>query len=589
MEPTYNFDDHFKKLLKNLFGDMDEALLKQIFESGKKTELNSGDYLFKQGDGNNELFIVLSGRLRALNQDSAGTAILGDIGAGEPVGEIALFTNEPRMASIVAMRKSLVLEISQEMYGEIVRNNPGFAASLTRFVINRLRRNLLQQNLQASPSNIALINMHDSNPVGELAEGLKEFLGKDFISTKVFHKEKYGPDGLTEELENHKGVNLMLCSGKDQAWTKQCLLHADLIVLLADAEADPSLHPVEESQELYGDSVLNKKTYLVLLHDEDSKSPRGTIRWLKPRNVNLHVHVRKKNAKDLRRLCRIITNRAVGLVLGGSGIKGYAHVGAVKALLKSGMEIDFVGGTSAGALYGMAMTYADFDFEKVDTICRQSVENEEGINDFFLNFFSKDSEKDIASFVENIFKDTQLEDFWINSYCVSTSISNSEVRVHTKGPVWKQVQASFALPGIFPPVVIDNQVYVDGGVSDNIPVDPMYRYPIKHIVAISLTGSEPQKVEAKDVSSAWSQLKETFAKKKKYDSPALTSVMVNSMTFNSRQKEEITKSKVSLYFEMNLGAVSLLDDSKWEKVVKKGYDQTRDFLTELKEEEKFWS
>lgn len=49
--------------------------------------------------------------------------------------------------------------------------------------------------------------------------------------------------------------------------------------------------------------------------------------------------------------CRIITNRAIGVVLGGGGARGYAHVGAVKALLEAGVEIDLLGGTSAGALY----------------------------------------------------------------------------------------------------------------------------------------------------------------------------------------------------------------------------------------------
>jgi NTE family protein len=116
----------------------------------------------------------------------------------------------------------------------------------------------------------------------------------------------------------------------------------------------------------------------------------------------------------------------------------------------------------------------------------------------------------------------------------------------------------------------------------------MYRYPVKNIVAVSLAGSEPEKVDFKTNPSVWEQIKVKFIKKKVYDNPVVTTVMINSMTLNSRQREEINKSKVSLLFEINLRAVSLLDDSQWKKVVKKGHDQTKSYLEKLVDEEKFW-
>lgn len=533
-------------------------------------------------------FLVLSGRLRAVQEKDGNAVILGDIAEGEPVGEIALFTNEPRMASVIAVRKSMVLDINQDHYKAIVSKSPDFAAALTRFVINRLRRNVLQQHVEAAPKNIALIHLQPEDDLSGFLTAIKDQLQKDFLATKLHRKGDVPVEKLFETLEAHKGTNLMYCSGEDKEWTKHCLLYADLVLVMSDFEADKELYAVEKEHNLYKGNILNKKTFLLLLHDEDSGTPSGTQAWLKERAVNLHLHVRRNHDKDLRRLSRILTNKAVGLVLGGGGAKGYAHVGAVKALLNADLEVDFVGGTSAGAIYGIAMTYSDFDFQKIDQICKQSAVQEEGVNDFFLNIFSNKSKTGTEDYIKKLFGEADLEDLWINSYCVSTNISNSEVRVHNKGKIWKQVQASFALPGVFPPVVIDEQVYVDGGVSDNLPVDPMYRFPIKHIIAISLNGADPEDASSDESSKKWEKLKDAFGKNKKYDSPALTSVLVNSMTFNSRQKEEITKSKVSLYFEMNLRAVSLLDDSKWEKVVKKGYEQTRDFLSNLTEKEKFW-
>ncbi|HAZ24144.1 MAG TPA: hypothetical protein DCY95_05395, partial [Algoriphagus sp.] len=162
-----DFNTHYHHLFHKLFGGMSDEMLDQIFKIGTKKELNTGEYLFHQGAKENILYIVLSGRLRAIKEDISGTLILGDIGEGEPVGEFALFTGEPRMASVLAIRKSVVLEFNQEEYLTLVAKNPSLANSLTGFVINRLRRNTFQKNQSTPPKNIALINLqadHDLSP-----------------------------------------------------------------------------------------------------------------------------------------------------------------------------------------------------------------------------------------------------------------------------------------------------------------------------------------------------------------------------------------------------------------------------------------
>lgn len=591
MEMKNKFDDHYRELLSNLFGEMEESSLRQIFEGGKKTELDAGAYLFRQGDSENDLYVVLSGRLRAINEDKNGITILGDIAEGEPVGELALFTDEPRMAAVLAIRKSVVLKISKAEYHTVITKNPHFASALTKFVINRMRRNVLEQKVEAAPKNIVFIQLQEDYDLGPWINEIRNNLEALSIQPQVLDrasKKNNSSTPVLELLESHKGVNLLVCSGKDAEWTKQCLLYADLIILASDFDAEANLYDIETNHKLYENNILNRKKYLLLLHPEDSPVPENTARWFKNRNIHLHIHARKNNITDMRRLCRIITNQAVGLVLGGSGAKGYAHTGAVKALLNAGVEIDFVGGSSAGALYGIGMTYSDFDFDKINHICEESTSEEFEINDFFLTFLSKNSGQKIGEFSRKIFRDTNLEDLWITSYCVSTDMSNNEVKIHTTGLVWQQIQESFSSPGIFPPVVVENQVYVDGGLSENIPIDPMYRYPIKHIIAVSLTGSEPEKIDLNNLPSVWDQIKGKFKKKTRHDNPVATTVMLNSMTFNPRQREEINKSKVSLYFEINLRAVSLLNDANWKRVVKKGNDQTRSYLEELPLEEKFW-
>jgi len=150
------------------------------------------------------------------------------------------------------------------------------------------------------------------------------------------------------------------------------------------------------------------------------------------------------------------------------------------------------------------------------------------------------------------------------------------------------VQASIAIPGVFPPVVIDKQLHVDGGVVDNLPIEPMYRYPVRHIIAISLSTVITREVDYTTTPSARMLMWDKLTRKKRYRIPGIMSLIINSLTLNSSQKQENAKDKVSFYFEMDLKGVSLLDDKKWSETIKNGHNQMKSFLGNMPDNEKFW-
>ena len=88
----------------------------------------------------------------------------------------------------------------------------------------------------------------------------------------------------------------------------------------------------------------------MLLHPRDTRSPRGTRAWLARRPVADHVHVRPDVEADMARLARIESHTAVGLVFAGGGARGLAHLGVYRALAERGIDVDYVGGTSIGAI-----------------------------------------------------------------------------------------------------------------------------------------------------------------------------------------------------------------------------------------------
>ncbi|RIW18189.1 hypothetical protein D0X99_00370 [Algoriphagus lacus] len=583
---------HRRKILLNLFGELEEELIEQILDSGQTLEVDSGQFLFHQGDLDNALYIVLSGRFRALaTLDDGALHALGDIGEGEPIGEFALFMAEPRSASVVAIRKSIVLELKESQYLAIVAKHPSFSSKLARFIVKRLRRNVLQQHLETSAKNIAVINLQADRDITVYTDPIKAQFESLQVSIQILDHESHAnleTQTMYDTLEQHEGLNFLVCSEADLTWSRQCIIYADLIIIATDFYASSEIHEIEKHLSLYSQNILNKKIYLLLLHPEQAKFPENTRRWFVDRKIDLHIHYRKNHGPDIRRFARILSNKAIGLVLGGGGAKGFAHLGVVKALYDEGLEIDFLGGTSAGALYGITASFCDFDQKMIDFYSKDSAESKLTSNDFTIPLISIMSGKKMSNYLKKMMGDAHLEDFWVGSYCVSTNYSNASTRVHDRGLAWKQIEASIAIPGIYPPVVIDNQLHVDGGVVDNLPIETMYKYPVRHIIAISLTQLKSQPVSFSETPPATRILWDMITGKKQYRLPGITAILVNSLTLNSRQKQEMSKSGVAVYLEMDLKGIGMLDDSRWKEIVQKGYDQMKDALKNVPETERFW-
>jgi predicted acylesterase/phospholipase RssA/CRP-like cAMP-binding protein len=591
MNMSSNSDQHYKKVLSKVFDGISDNLLLKILHEGKVLHCDAGDTLFRQGDYNKTMYIVLSGRFRIVSEIGNVSHKLGDVAEAEPLGEITFFTNDPRMGTAFALRPSVVLELNEKDYFHLTTLFPEFATKLTSILIKRLQSNHFQNHLQAPPKNIVLINLQPENDISSWTNSIRTELESTFVPFMVHQQNdntNINYDDTFVSIENFDGLNFMICSERNPLWTSKCILYADLIIIATDFYAKCELQKIEIDHLLYKNNILNKKIYLLLLHPENAIQPKGTHKWLENRKVDLHIHVRKNNARDVSRFCRIIRNQAVGLVLGGGGAKGFAHIGAVKAILNSGIPIDIIGGTSAGALYGLPIAFCDFDYHKIEYHTEQAATKKLISNDLTIPFISLLSGKKLSNYLKQFFGDVCLEDFWVSAYSVSSNFSTSSVSVNKIGLAWQKILASIAIPGVLPPVIIDKELHVDGGVVDNLPIQSMYSYPVGHILAIALSGPSDRLTDINEIPSATTLLWDKLLKQKKYKLPGMASIIINSLTLNSTNRQKQNKSDASLYIELDLKGVSFLDDSKWKTIVKKGYDQMSDFLKNLNPEEKFW-
>ncbi|PUU94900.1 MULTISPECIES: patatin-like phospholipase family protein [Halanaerobium] len=160
----------------------------------------------------------------------------------------------------------------------------------------------------------------------------------------------------------------------------------------------------------------------------------------------------------------------IGIALSGGGVKGFAHLGVLQALKEKGIEPDLLAGVSAGAIVGSFIAAGKSPAEVMELI------NE---NDFFD--FAKLSIPDRGIFTldnmtENLEKSLGAETFEelkIPFYVGAANIEKARMEYFSSGELVKIIQASSSIPVLFSPVEINGDLYVDGGLFENLPVNPL--------------------------------------------------------------------------------------------------------------------
>ena len=187
--------------------------------------------------------------------------------------------------------------------------------------------------------------------------------------------------------------------------------------------------------------------------------------------------------------------KKLALVLGGGAAKGYAHIGVIKVLEKHGIKPDLIVGTSMGALVG-----GMYAVGKEISYMEQLVSKFNSIGNFSLisTIFKGNilNIKKVKKIFEEEFKDIKQEETPIKFVCVATDMKTGCPMNFEKGSLKENIMASISIPGIFPSVKIDNNVYCDGGVVNNLAEDVAREImPDAVIVSVDVIGEYSKQVE----------------------------------------------------------------------------------------------
>ena len=595
--------------LTRVFGEFNQEMLKHLLPHVEWIEMGGGETLFHQGDSDQTLYFVVSGRLQASSIDAFGVrSVLGEIVRGESVGEMAFFTGEARTATVTAIRDTMLASFSESVFRELLIAYPLVSLNMTRQVIERLAQVNTGRKPLAEPAIIGLLtitaNVDKLGFAQSLAKQLSTF-GRTMLITSSVMDEHLGLAGashaprsdyershrVTVELDKIEAENrfvLLVADDTQTEWTKRCKRHCDELLMVADANQPPDIHPCEADE--HNVSEQQKiRSLLILLHPDDRRTPTDTSRWLSKRELTGHVHLRPGLMRDWQRLGRIISRNTVGLALSGGGARGFAHLGVLRALEQSGIEIDQAAGTSIGAVMA-AYASMDMSIDEVIDAARSAFKYGPTGDFNFLPLISLISGRRLrhtidTAIVERLGQHVDIEDMWKTFYCVTSNFSSAREVVHDRGHLAKTIRASVSIPGVLPPVMIDGELHIDGGTFNNFPTDVMRNAGASRIIGVNLLRERGQRYELDEVPGSMELMRDKLrGKRKKFKLPSLTSLMLNTTLMASYARHEQALALVDLHFAPAVYRYGMLDWSKFDKIVEVGYAHAMEQLELLGEE-----
>ena len=503
--------------------------------------------------------------------------------------------------TVRAVRDSQMIRFTRQRFDQIVARYPQVLMAITRILVGRLSKTTSPglSRTAGEVKTIAVIPASSDVPwkdfAGRLAEALSAF-GPALRLTSELLSEALGIRSASagaaddpaemrlsawlDDQELRYRFILYVSDTGSSRWTQRCIRQSDLVLLVAqpghavEAKNLQHLLRVEDTRDVLC------RTRLVLLHPNGKQRPQGTGRLLSQLDLERHHHLRWPLQTDIERLARLLSGRSVGLVLGGGGARGFAHIGVIRALQEAGIEIDAIGGTSLGALIAAQHAMGWGPQTMLEANLRAFVGGKPH-HAFTLPLISVVSDRRGARMVAEMFPDVDIEDLWLNYFAISASLTTARQKIHQRGAVRHAIKASSAIPGVFAPAVEDQDLLVDGGLLNNLPGDVMRRLWGGQVISVDVSPTSDLKVESSfsSLPSAWrliwSRLN-PFAQR--LEAPNILEILTRASTLASIQNTALAKAEADLYLEPPVDNFKMFDMADLDQLVEIGYEYAAEKL-----------
>ena len=590
---------HLAVVLPEYFKVMDEETFDYMESLFEWVHIKRGEALFKKGEVGDSLYILINGLLHVIDDDRERNGLqrlVNVIYTGQTVGEMALLSDEIRTDSTYAVRDCDLVKLSRSAFESISERYPEVMMAIARILVDRLRHASEGTIQEKNNMTIAVFPIASGAITYDFCEQLADafsaygptlFLTARKVDTYLNKRgmceiEKDDPRdpvlrAWLANMESSHSFDIYMTEKEITPWTKRCLSRADRVILLADAKMSPIPGKVEKEILNTQNPLVEPDKVLVLVHNADAVLPSGTAAWLAERNIEEYYHVRKNNKKDFSRLARLLSHRAVGLALGGGAAKGLAHIGVIRALEEVGIPIDMIGGASMGSIIGACCAMGK-NYHAMLHLCKNLFIDINPFTDYTLPIISVVRGRKLDRMGKLAYGDSNIEDLWIPYFCVSTNLTTSRLKIHHRGLLRDAVRTSSSVPGVVAPVFLDGEVYVDGGVINNLPGD-IIRQQCGRVIVVEVVPNLDLSVKTTELPSPWKLLwNKLLPHKKRIQVPNILEIMFSTVLTGSFMAANNVKSHADLCITPPLQEIGFLDFKKMQEVAEIGYHHTRQIL-----------
>ncbi|MEL6422406.1 MAG: patatin-like phospholipase family protein [Pseudomonadota bacterium] len=575
----------------NFFDLIGETGRRVLEEAARPLHLAAGRTLFSEGDEARSLFFVRTGSLGVYVDDLPGPTVLRGgissgaalgkrsngaedsrlvyvVGAGETVGEMAVISGEPRSATVIAIRDTDLLVLSRQRFSALLKTHPVLMSSVMRLLSHRLRQLTRGEPATIEPTSIALIPASPQVDVSAIARRLKAGMARLGARAHVLGDQarNYSPAWFAERERRHDFL-LLASDPADPAWQSVCARQADRLVVVADASKRERL---SLPQSLLAERQRHQLLDLVLLHPNAGIASNNVAYWRERVPVNRHFHLRNRSEADWSRVARILCGRANGLVLSGGAARGLAHIGVLRALEEAAIPLDFIGGTSMGAIVA-ACAALEMSAAEIEEQLRKNFLHRNPMSDFTIPFVSLVSGRRAERMLEENFSDRRIEELPRTFYAVSSNLTTGGPFIHRSGLLRHALRASSALPGIFPPWPAEGGLLVDGAATNNLPVATMralHRGPVIAVDVARDLAITPQALAAETHGPWYARLLR----------PPILSILIRSATISSEETDRREAAMADLLLSPPLGEIEVRDWKAFDRAVEIGYTHAQEVL-----------
>lgn len=546
---------------------LDDELLSRLAEQVARVSVRAGDWLVREGDVADSLYVIRSGRLEVIAEGPPET-VIRILRRGAVLGELALLTEEVRSASVRARRDSELLKLGRRQFEDLISDAPGFALGLTHAMGAQLAASRTPAVSAEPPRRIAALPLDQGAPVTEAADLMLDELRRHGSVAKLTSEPGQDSAEMFSRLDRAESeVDRVVLIGDSSTpgdeWTDFCVREADSLFALSSGS--PSREWLDHPDALVG-------CELVVLADAVTDE---VLDALQPREVQvLPEGSDLQPSVDL--TARRLAGRAVGVVLSGGGARAFAHIGVMQELAQAGVTIDRIGSVSLGSLVGAGLAAGHRPDDLAGAI-RRAVIDMNPTGDYTLPLFSIIRGARVRSLLRGFFGDRRIEELRTRYFSVSCDLIDRQPVIHKTGPLFDAVQASLSIPGVFPPMSnADGQLLVDGGVLDNLPVGTMASTGEGPVIAVDVTGrmGEFRKPSRPGLARLGRPIRR-YLTGSEAEVPRLGETIVRTVTVGSSDTAEAARRHADLVIQPQVEGVGILDWRQLDRVVEKGREAAR--------------